>query len=108
MERIRNTATIQDLIKVFKANGVTMVDTPSLTLSTEGFAERFKEMILDILRQTQRPLEKQLAQALRDATNYVVPKDSAKKFGGAICDVVAMARSKKKHMTSGARLPKFM
>lgn len=108
-ERAKNTASKDDLAKVFRANGMTKtVNRDHVVLQSDEFAEKYVELILDILRQTKRPLEKMMAQALRDATDNVVPMDLANKFARNIGDVVEHCRAKKKHMTSGARLPKHM
>ena len=108
MERVKNTASPAELVKVFRANGVKCVDPSVLTLSTEEFGEKFEEVILDILRLTKRPLERQLAPGVRGASHNAVPLDTATKFAHAVCEVVALCRIKKKHMTSGERLPKHL
>ena len=107
-ERAKNTANRDDLAKVFRANGTKTVNKEDVLLQCDEFAEKHVELILDILRQTKRPLEKMMAQALRDATDNVATVDLANKFARCICDVVEHCRAKKKHMTSGARLPKHI
>ena len=107
-ERAKNTASRDDLAKVFRANGTKTVNKEDVLLQCDEFAEKHDELILDILRQTKRPLEKMMAQALRDATDNVAPCDLANKFARCISDVVEHCRTKKKHMTSGARLPKHI
>lgn len=108
MERAKNTASSEELRKVFRANGVKCIDTSVLVLGIEEFAERFEEIILDILRLTKRPLEKQLAIAVREASTNAIPIDTATKFAHSICEVVSLCRYKRKHMTSGDRLPKHL
>ena len=107
-ERAKNTASRDDLAKVFRAVGMKGVNKEDVTLQCEEFAQKHEELILDILRQTKRPLEKMMALALRDATDNMATVDLANKFARCICDVVEHCRAKKKHMTSGARLPKCM
>ena len=107
-ERIKNTADKDDLAKVFRANGMKSVDKAIIAMNPDEFAEKHLEVILDILRQTKRPLEKMMAQSLRDATDNVVPMDLATKFARSICDVMEHCRSKKKNMVNGARLPQHI
>ena len=95
MERIKNTAQPEDIAKVFRANGLKSVDMAVVAMTSDEFAEKYLEVILDILRQTKRPLEKMVAQALRDATYNAVPQDLATKFARAICDVLEQCRTKK-------------
>ena len=108
MERIKNTAQPEDIAKVFRANGLKSVDMAVVAMTSDEFSEKYLEVILDILRQTKRPLEKMVAQALRDATYNAVPQDLATKFARAVCDVVEQCRTKKKNMSSGVRLPKHL
>ena len=107
-ERVRNTANKDDLAKVFRANGMKSVDKGDVSLQSDEFAAKHVEVILDVLRQTKRPLEKMMASALRDATDNVIPVDLANKFARSIGDVVEHCKAKKKNMTSGARLPKHI
>ena len=105
MERIKNTAQPEDIAKVFRANGLKSVDMAVVAMTSDEISEKYLLIILDILR-PKRPLEKMLAQDLREGTDNVVPPDLATKLARAICDVMELCRAKKRNVSSGARLPK--
>lgn len=99
--RIRNCASIEQVGKVFRANGMTTLKTDCL-LDFEELCENYEEFICDLLRLTPRPTAKLIEKAALESSNKIT-KDSANLFGQRVASAISHIRQKAKNMTSGTK-----
>ena len=102
MSRAKNDASARDILKVLKANGLQHLPKAETYahLNVEDMIEKNKELLMDILKETQRPTCKVLqAGCVLDCT-----KDMCKGWYDKLVHCISYCRSKRS-ASSGKKLP---
>ena len=105
-DRVKNCATAEQVSKVFRANGLTVIKTECL-LDFEELCEHYEEFLCDLLRLTPRPTAKLIETVAMQSSNKIT-KDAANLFGQRVASAISHIRQKSKSITSGARTPRSM
>ena len=101
MSRARNSASADDVAKVLRGS-MAHLDDSTLVGDSEQLVEKHVEVMANLLKITQRPTQRVLAQGARLA--FKVEEGLAKRFGERLAWAFSYIRGKKKSATSGRKL----
>ena len=106
-ERVKNTATSEDVCRVLKGAVSSLGDEKYLTSDLSKIAENYEVVIMDLLRLTSRPNKAILAQGAAKAFAQE-SSEEAKLFANRLYDCIQLCKEKSKSMTSGKKLEPAM
>ena len=101
MQRAKNSASVDDLIKVIRANNVG-VDPHKGVGSLDAIAQHYQSFFEDCMHITGRLSKTQLTQAFC-LVHPTVPRDEVDQFAGCLTHAFGRLRQKAKSCTSGSR-----
>ena len=103
-DRVKNTATSQDVCRVFRGAVSSLADEKYLKSDLAKIVESYEVAIVDLLRLTDRPNKAVLkaGAALAFAADTL---EETSLFADRIYDAIKMCKEKAKSMTSGKKLP---
>jgi hypothetical protein len=103
MLRIKNSASVEDICKVMRAelpNG--LKHDSFMRIDLAAVADHHHPFICSLLEKTHRPTSMLLEKSAMKA--FQVSSEEASAFASRICKCISMCRNKLKSMTSGAKL----
>lgn len=103
MSRVANVASVSDLIKIIRANEVSIEDPLVREINLDKVATGWKAFLLDLAAATPRPPTKLLEQAASKVWPQSTP-GLASFFARQVSAVFVHSRGKVNHSTSGAKL----
>ena len=101
--RVKNTASAADVAKVLRGSMASLRDDKFASADMNFIIEQNSETLVDLLKLTQRPTAKLVADGARLAFNCEA--SSGKLFGERMAAAVSHCRTKKNQMTTGKKLP---
>jgi hypothetical protein len=102
LSRVKNTATAGDVAKVLRANMVSLRDDKFASADINFVIQEHCETLVDLLKLTDRPTARLVADGARLAFNCEVT--TGKMFGERMAAAISFCRTKKSQMTSGKKL----
>ena len=101
-DRVKNCVTAEQVSKVFRANGLTVIRTECL-LDFEELLEHYEEFLCDLLRLTPRPTAKLIETAAMQSSNKIT-KDAANLFGQRVASAISHVRQNPRAQLLAQRL----
>jgi hypothetical protein len=104
MQRAKNSATVQDIVKIVRANGP-FHSSRFVGVSAEQMCDNFGAFLEDLLYCTSRPSKAQLEKAVDMVCGADLSKDELQQFVERVLTTVSFCREKNKSMVTGKKLP---
>ena len=102
--RVRNLATVEDLVKVFRCHG-TLQARSFVGASCEKMCDDFEKLLEDLLYSSSRPSKSCLERAIEISAGEQLSKDEQQQLLERLLSTVSFCRDKSRSMVTGKKLP---